>query len=106
MRWHVLALGALLLGACASRTHLSANHGRAYHQTQARQAVNPQAGEQTASRGLDPQEAAVVAQGYRKSLAAKGESSVPQEQMLIVAPSARAGRPADYMPAASVPGER
>jgi hypothetical protein len=106
MRCHVLALGVLLLGACAARTHLSANYGRATHEARIRQAANPQAGERAATRGLDPQEAAVVAQGYRKSLAPKGESSAPQEQMLIVAPSARAGRQGDYMPAASVPNER
>ncbi len=106
MRCHVLALGVLLLPACAARTHLSPNHGRANHEAQARQAANPQAGERMATRGLDPQEAAVVAQAYRKSLAPKGDNTAGQEQMLIVAPSARAGRTGDYMPAASVPNER
>jgi hypothetical protein len=107
MRRHALALGALLLVACAARTHLTANYGRSFHEAAARQAVNPDAGNRpVASKGLDPQEAAVISHGLRASLAPKGETSGTQEQMLIVAPSAQKGRQGDYMPPASVPPER
>ena len=91
---------------CASRNHLTPGHGRAYREVLARQAANPEAGkEPVASKGLDPQEAAVIAQGYRASLAPRGER-VQQQPMLLVAPSAEKPRSGDYMPPASVPQER
>jgi hypothetical protein len=108
MRPLTLALFVLLpavLG-CADRTHLTNGYGRSYHEAIARQTVNPDAGSQpVASKGLDPQEAAIIAQGYRTSLAPKGQTP-PQEPMLLVAPSAQKGRSAEYMPPASVPPER
>ena len=98
---------AILLVGCASRNHLTAGHGRSYRAAIARQAVNPEAGKQpVASKGLDSQEAAVIAQSYRQHLAPKGESGEAPPPMLLVAPSALKGRQADYMPAASVPPER
>jgi hypothetical protein len=107
MRSHIVAC-ALLLGVagCADRVHLTAGHGRSYREAMARQTVNQDAGKQpVASKGLDPQEAAMIAQGYRASLGPKGET-VASEQMLIVAPTAqKAGRSGDYMPPASVPPE-
>jgi type IV pilus biogenesis protein CpaD/CtpE len=97
----------LCIAGCASRNHLTSGHGRSYHEALARQAANPEAGNQSvASKGLDPEEAAVIAQGYRTSLAPKGEK-VEQEPILLVAPSAqKAGARGDYMPPASVPQER
>jgi hypothetical protein len=94
----------LAIAGCASRNHLTAGHGRSYHEVLARQAANPEAGSQpVASKGLDPQEAAVISQGYRASLAPKGQAA-EQEPILLVAPSAqKAGPRGDYMPPASVP---
>ncbi len=104
-----LTLFALTLASsgCASRNHLTADYGRSYHEAMARQTVNPEAGKQAAvPMGLDPQEAAVIAAGYKTSIAAKGEQA-PQESTLIIAPSAQRGvRSADYLPPASVPQER
>ncbi len=99
-----LVLLPLAVG-CASRNHLTAGHGRAYHEALARQAANPEAGkEPVASKGLDPQEAAVISQGYRASLAPQG-GTVEHQPMLMVAPSAMKARSGDYMPPASVPTE-
>lgn len=93
-----------LAAGCASRNHLTPGYGRAYHEALARQAANPEAGKQpVASKGLDPQEAAVISQGYRASLAPKGET-VEQQPVLMVAPSAQK-RSGDYLPPASVPTE-
>ena len=108
MKILAFALFALPLAACASRNHLTADYGRSTHEAMARQTVNPDAGKQAATpKGLDPQEAAVIAASYRSSIAPKGEPS-PQESTLIVAPSAQKGgvRPGDYMPPVSVPQER
>jgi hypothetical protein len=110
MRTLVLAMCALLptvLG-CADRTHLTAGYGRSYHEAVARQTVNPDAGTgPVVDRGLDPQEASVIVQGYRASLAPKGQQTTAQEPMLIVSPSAQRGaRSGDYMPPSSVPTER
>ncbi|MBN2575351.1 MAG: hypothetical protein JXP73_12370 [Deltaproteobacteria bacterium] len=98
---------AILLGGCASRTHLTAGHGRSYRAAIERQAQNPEAGKQpVAAKGLDSQEAAVIAQSYRQHLTPKGQAVEAPPPMLLVAPSALKGRQGDYMPAASVPPER
>lgn len=104
----MLAAAPLLLWGCASRNHLTPTHGRAFSQTLARQAANPQAGTQPVpAKGLDSQEAAIIAQSYRAQMIPEG-SSAPQEQLLLVAPGAKpgGGRLGDYMPPASVPTER
>ncbi len=110
MKILALALFALPLamGGCASRNHMTPEHGRAYREAMARQAVNPEAGKRgTIPKGLDPQEAAVIAAGYKASIAPKGEP-VPLEPTLLIAPSVQkgGGRPGDYLPPASVPQER
>jgi type IV pilus biogenesis protein CpaD/CtpE len=109
MKTIVLVFVLLPLAAgCASRNHLTAGYGRASHEAFARQMANPEAGKQpVASKGLDPQEAAVISSGYRASLAPKGQGT-QQEQLLLIAPSVPKGgaRPGDYMPPASVPPER
>ena len=108
MKKSVLLLLALPLciAGCASRNHLTEGHGRSYHEALARQAVNPEASSQpVASKGLDSQESAVIAESYRKSLAPKGQTG-EQEPILLVSPSAqKAGPRGDYMPPASVPPE-
>jgi hypothetical protein len=109
MRTVAFALVLLPLAfGCASRNHLTAGHGRAYHESFARQVANPEAEKQpVASKGLDPQEASAISDGYRASFARKGQSA-RQEQLLLVAPSVQQGgaRSGDYMPPASVPPER
>ena len=103
MKTALLILSGLLLSAgCADRNNLTASHGQSYRQALSRQAANPQAGQEGPSKGLDSQEAAVIANSYRTSLARKGEKP-PQETLLMVAPPTRT---VDNMPAASVPPER
>jgi hypothetical protein len=85
---------------------MTAAHGRAYREILACQAANPEAGLRPGTfKGLDSQEAAVLAHGYRASLARKGQTP-PPEPILLVAPSAHQSRSGDYMPPASVPPER
>jgi hypothetical protein len=110
MKILALALLALPLAiwGCASRNHLTPEHGRAYREAMARQAVNPEAGKRgPVPKGLDPQEAAVIAAGYKASIAPKG-GQVQPEPTLLIAPSVQRGgsRPGDYLPPASVPQER
>ena len=82
MRFLVLA-ECLLLCGCADRVHMTRAYGHSYQETLRRQAVNPGAGDQQAtSKGLDTQEAAIIAQSYRTSLAHKGQP-VPQEAVLL-----------------------
>jgi hypothetical protein len=100
----ILVLAGLLLWGCAGRAHMTPQYGHAYRQTLERQTVHPDAGERTARpSGLDTQEAAIIAQSYRSSLARKGQP-VPQEAALLhVAPSSGSGK--DGLPPASVPPE-
>ncbi|HET6284643.1 MAG TPA: hypothetical protein VFH73_27045 [Polyangia bacterium] len=104
----VVALAMLLMAGAAAcdRTNLGANHGRAYRQLFARQAVDPLAGEKPRSarvfQGLDSQEASIVARTYRKGLAPKEAAEGQQAPMLMMAP--RAGvRDTGNMPPPSVP---
>jgi hypothetical protein len=103
MKLLVLACALLLFG-CAERTHMRPGHGSAYRATLIRQTVNPGAGAQSAEpRGLDAQEAAVIAQSYRSSLARKGQVAPQEAALLHVAPSSGTGK--DDLPLASVPSE-
>jgi hypothetical protein len=105
----LLAVLSLASAGCADRTHLTPTHGRAYRTALERQAANPEAapggrgreGKQT--KGLDSQEAAIVARTYRRNLGPAGTSSAQEQQMLLVAPSREA---APNLPPPSVPDRR
>lgn len=67
---YLLVLGSL---SCASRRHISDDHGHALRQVFRAQPVSrmpPETGPQPA--GLEPDEAQIVYENYRRSLAAKG----------------------------------
>jgi hypothetical protein len=100
-----LFIGAvvLFLGACADRTHLREGYGQSTRQAMDQQVVNPQAGARAPSKGLDPQEATIVARSYQRSLSPKDQAGAA-EPMLFVSPQAQKGR-GDYLPPPSVPNE-
>lgn len=103
MRWFQLApaLTAAALLGCAARTHLTETQGQACSAAFSRQAPAPLKVTGPV-KGLDSQEAAIIAEGYRASLAPK-QVQVKEEPLVLVAPPQR-GTPA--LPLPSVPKER
>jgi hypothetical protein len=81
-----LLVAGVLSGAGCNRAHLTATHGRAYHEVFTAQDANPGRKDAKSVNGLDSQEAAVIAGSYRKALAPKGENGGAQPQLLMVAP--------------------
>ncbi|HTA18903.1 MAG TPA: hypothetical protein VK989_06400 [Polyangia bacterium] len=84
----VLGLAVLVpaLGGC-SRAHLTATHGRAYHEIFAAQDANPARKGNKSISGLDSQEAAIIAGNYRKGLSPKAEGASGSNQLLTVSPN-------------------
>jgi hypothetical protein len=82
----VLLVASLAALACA-RDRLTQTHGRSYQAAFARQTANP-ASKAQPPNGLDSQEAAIVAESYRRSLAPKG-TPVNEEPVLVVTPQKR-----------------
>jgi len=84
----VLGLAVLVsgLGGC-SRAHLTATHGRAYHEIFAAQDANPARKGNKSIYGLDSQEASIIAGNYRKALSPKSEIGAGSNQMLMVNPN-------------------
>ncbi len=97
-----MALAALVVPGCSSQTPLTRAHGRASAEYLKRQAVRPSA-HHDAVKGLDSEEAAIVADAYRKGLAPKGARTDADSQVLLLAPPQRGERPAPLAP--SVPKE-
>jgi hypothetical protein len=81
-----LAVLVPALGGC-SRAHLTATHGRAYHEIFAAQDANPARKGSKSISGLDSQEAAIIAGNYRKALSPKVEAGSGSNQMLMVNPN-------------------
>ncbi len=85
------ALLALTIGACAGRPYLTADFGKASHAIFARQVIHPDAGNKPlASLGLDSQEAALVAESYRRSLTPKGAQVQEEQPLILMAPPTKA----------------
>lgn len=87
----LLLIGLLSLATLGcDRTHLrSATYGQSVRRALKAQVINPAAGERPAKEeGLDPEEAAIVAKGYRESLSPKHEES---RTPLIVVPASPPG---------------
>lgn len=101
-----LLAAALIAGAgCVGPQHLGDGVGRSTRMAFDRQAVRPPSEAcAVAVTGLDSQEAAIISDAYRRSLAPKG-AAVEEEPVLFVAP-----QPANAMnrplPPPSVPQER
>jgi hypothetical protein len=95
-----LLLAAVGAGGC-SRAHLTATHGRAYHEAFAAQDANPNRKNVKSVNGLDSQEATIIAGSYRKALAPKEGGGTAGPQLLMVNPNHGGG--AEAPPATSVP---
>ena len=90
-------------GSGCARTHLTATHGRAFHEAFAIQDANPnrKGSNPKSVNGLDSQEAAIIAGSYRKALAPKAEVA-NNGQLLMMSPNQGGGLAAGAM-APSVP---
>ncbi len=65
MVWIAMAMST----AACERTHMRSSYGQVVREAYAAQVLNPQAGEKrVAEAGLDPEEANIVSDTYRKSL--------------------------------------
>ena len=103
------AFGALVLAApgCGDRAHMTESHGRAYRETVARQAANPNAGrERREVRGLDAQEAHIIAGTYRRHLTPKSAVAPTQERPMLILTAPQRRDEGGNMPPPSVPTER
>lgn len=96
----VLVLG---LAGCAGPAHMSEDHGKSY----AAAFPRPEKGAKVQPRGpvsgLDSQEAAIVAQTYRRSLAGKAQQPKEQPILILGTPPETGGY---NLPPPSVPKER
>ena len=82
-----LIVVAMALTACRQQ-HLIPGYGKSYDAAFQAQAPPRKGGPARAATGLDSQEAAIIAETYRTSLAPK-EAKPKQEPMLIVTPPSR-----------------
>jgi hypothetical protein len=95
----------LSLAACTRSSHLTAAYGKSFRETWRAQRAGDGAIAAQAVKGLDSEEATIVATGYRQSLAPQGTRSSAQPELLYVAPPDR-GAPQAPQLAPSVPRER
>ena len=93
------ALGAL---GCAAPEHLGDGYGRSFDTTLSRQAIRPPEKAAQPVTGLDSQEAAIISDGYRRSLASKG-ASPEDDSMVYVAPQTNGSNGRATLPPPSVP---
>src|SRR5205085_352040 len=80
----ILILASSALAAC-DHSHLWASYGKATREALANQVIDPKAGDSAkADQGLDPEEAAIVSETYRKSLAPPKEKESAAERPIIL----------------------
>lgn len=103
MRKIVVATMAVLLGACTGSSHLSNGYGRSFRSSWRAQHAAEGQQPKPAVKGLDSEEATIVASSYRTSLAPKGAKG-EEPEILYVAPPQRGDRQTKLAP--SVPTER
>lgn len=89
----------LLAIGCSTPT----GHGESLRAAMRAQTASPPKKQTGAIEGLDSQEAAIIADSYRRSLAPKGEK-VADDSVILVAPSSASARQQPLAP--SVPKER
>jgi hypothetical protein len=99
----LLVIAAFAAAGCTGSTHLTENFGKSYRATMRAQHTGDAVPKQ-AVKGLDSEEATIIASSYRKSLAPKGQTSEAQPEILYVAPQRGDGGRAQLAP--SVPQER
>lgn len=104
-RFGMVLVVALGLVGCSSAKQLTKQHGRSYRAFLDRQAFRGAAAtpsHREAVKGLDAQEAGIVARSYRESLAPKDARPREEPQVLIMKqPTGRGGPAAPLAP--SVP---
>jgi hypothetical protein len=95
----VLATLPLLLAAC-DHTHLHARYGVAVRTALQRQVIDPNAGSHVVgAEGLDPQEAAIVLDTYRRSLSPRGDAEAARRSpVMLIQQPAGAAAPQPYGP--------
>jgi hypothetical protein len=83
-------LWALLPGC--DRTHLHPSYGRATRRALRTQIIDPEAGARAKpTQGLDPEEAAIVAESYRKSLSPRqDDKAAARAPVLLLGPGMQA----------------
>ena len=89
----VIGLLALPLSSGCDRTHLSRAYGQAQRRAFRAQIVNPDASKSAKPvEGLDPEEAAIVADTYRKSMSPKSDDrAASKAPVLILQPNQGTG---------------
>ncbi len=80
----VVATAASLLEGCSGQRHLARGYGVSREAFRAQRAV-PEPSAAPDVTGLDSQEAAIIADGYRRSLAPKG-AQVEEQPVILLAP--------------------
>jgi hypothetical protein len=85
-----LVVAALAAGCGWRKTHLLPKYGASVDGAIAAQA-RPRAKPAVAVKGLDPQEAAIISEGYRARLAPPG-ADVEEPKMILVAPQDTRGQ--------------
>ncbi len=100
----VLALAAAGTGCGWRQQHLIEGYGNSYDPTFAAQRARKDKPPAVAVNGLDSQEAAIISERYRVTLAPKGQRApLGEEPVIMMAPPSRE-RPEQLAP--SVPKER
>jgi hypothetical protein len=89
---------------CTGSSHMTESFGRSYRESLRVQRAGDGVAK-VAVKGLDSEEATIIATSYRQSLAPENAPLVDESQILLVAPQGRGGNgPAKLAP--SVPPER
>lgn len=100
-----MILGGMMLVAgsgCGAELHLTKGYGSSFRDAFALQPVNKDSGRATkGTAGLDSQEAAVIAKGYRMSLMPEEETAAEPSPILLLSPPPERAR--GDMPPPSVP---
>ncbi len=100
----VLSVLALGMAGCSAARHLTEAHGRSYRAFLDRQRAVRTPPYREAEKGLDAQEATIIARSYRQSLSPTGARQREEPKVLIVEqPAGYQARPPPLAP--SVPKE-
>jgi hypothetical protein len=85
----VLAAALFAAGACGGRKqHLANDYAKSYDAVFGAQRERTQADPASAVSGLDSQEAAIISDGFRASLAPKGQKAT-EEPVILYSPQTR-----------------
>ncbi|HYG67187.1 MAG TPA: hypothetical protein VD838_05985 [Anaeromyxobacteraceae bacterium] len=98
-----ICLMAVSLAGCTASSHLTESYGKSFREVWRAQRAGdgiPKA----AVKGLDSEEATIIAGSYRQSLAPEETGAADAAEILYVAPPPRGGRGTKLAP--SVPKER